>query len=138
RFEDRTRDWKVYPMHALVEEVSLIYDDRYGRIWFADDAAHLAMYDKHKDAWTPYDLGFQDAEVNAVYVDNHGTVIIGAPLGIILLDERAKKVRPLPVQLRGKLLRGISAISEDNQGRIWMGSYDEVFVLNAEVRVKTN
>lgn len=129
RFEERTGDWKIYPMHGLVEEVSLIFSDRYGRIWFADAAAHLALYDKHKDTWTSYDLGLEDADVDAVYVDKQGTVIIGAPLGIIILDERTKKMKPLPVRLGGKLLHGISAITEDNQGRIWMGSYDGIFIL---------
>jgi ligand-binding sensor domain-containing protein len=129
RFDEKTGDWKVYPMHGLVEEVSLIYTDRYGRIWFADDAAHLALYDKYKDTWTSYDLAFEDAVVDAVYVDKQGKVIIGAPLGIIILNEWTGKTQPSPVRIGGKLGRGITAMKEDNQGRIWIGSYDGIFIL---------
>jgi ligand-binding sensor domain-containing protein len=129
RFEERTGCWKVYPTHGLAEEVSLIFEDRYGRIWFSDSDAHLALYDKRKDAWTTYDLAFEDAVVEAVYVDKQGKVMIGTELGIIILDERTREMKPLAVNLRGNLVHGISAISTDNQERIWIGTSEAILVL---------
>lgn len=128
-FQKRTGAWRVYPTHGLTDAVSRIFEDRYGRIWFADSDAHLVIYDKHNDAWTSYNLELEDAVVEALYVDRQGQVIIGTDLGIIILDERIGKARPLTTYLGGSPMRGISAISTDNQGRIWLGTAEAIVVL---------
>ena len=129
RFSERTGEWKVYPMHGLVVGVSLIVEDRYGRIWIADSHSHVALYDRSRDIWNSFDLMFEDAAARALYVDKRGQVMIGAELGLVILNETTKKTTLLPVRLNGNRVSGITAIMEDKQGRIWMGSYEAIFVL---------
>ena len=129
RFVQKARRWEVYSTHGLAEEVSLITEDRYGRIWFADADGHVVLYDKRNDRWTPYDLVFDDATVNAIYVDRAGQTLIGTGAGIILLDEPTGKIRPLVAQVNGRAVRNVSAIMEDNQKRVWIGTSEAILVL---------
>jgi ligand-binding sensor domain-containing protein len=129
RFDQKARHWEIYSTHGLAEEVSLITEDRYGRIWFADADAHLAQYDKRKEKWTSYDLAYDDAMVNAVFIDKDGQVLIGAEAGIIALEERTGKTKTLTASLNGKPVQGVSAIMEDSRGRIWVGTSEAILVL---------
>lgn len=129
RFVQKANQWKVYTLHDLAEEVSLITEDRYGRIWFADADAHLALYEKDNDKWTPYDLVFDDATVNAILVDSAGQTLIGTDSGIISLDERTGKTKPLALSVNGQPVHNVSAIMEDTQGRIWLGTSEAIVVL---------
>jgi hypothetical protein len=133
RFEERQGVWKVYPTHGLAESVSGIFEDRFGRIWFADSRAHLAVYEKSKDEWAFYDLAErfpgQDATVETMYIDKQSKVIVSTRPGLLILDEITKEMTPVTVHVGDTRVHKISAITEDNKGRIWMGSYEGIFVL---------
>jgi streptogramin lyase len=133
KYDQVTARWTVYENHGLFMGASHIWEDRYGRMWFADNNHHLAMYDRRADAWTGYDLEQrfpgEGVYALAVYVDAQGRVMIGSGPGIIILDDMTGEMTPMTVRLGGERLTGITAIIEDAKTRIWVGSCNAIFVM---------
>jgi ligand-binding sensor domain-containing protein len=133
RLQPRTGHWRIYTTQVFPATVDRAFADRYGRVWFADWTGHLAVYDKHKDALTSYDLSPRlqghNALIQTVYVDKRSNVIIGTDLGSFVLDESTNNIRPLEFSIAGAPVQSISAITEDDEGRIWMGTSEGILVL---------
>ena len=134
RFNERSGQWEVYPTLGLVGQVSMRLEDRLGRIWVADAKAHLAVYDKAKNVWASYDLSRRFPQVrpnvDAVYVDKRGQVLIGTEVGLLALDERTKElIRPNTTGELSRFSSDVTAIQEDRNGRIWIATGNGVSIL---------
>lgn len=134
RFDPERNTWKMYPLQGIVE-ARLIYEDRQGRIWFADEEGHLAVYNQKLDNWKSYDLNIyfpqiQPKTIESIYQDKAGQIMIGISVGgLVLLNEQENRWRILHEENTDLPLYGVTSIVEDNKGRIWVGMSEGILVL---------
>ena len=133
RFNPKENAWKVYPLQGLVE-VRLIYEDRQGRLWFADEQGHLSVYNQKLGNWKSYDLSIyfpqiQPKRITSIYQSKAGQIMIGTRDGLVLFMERENRWRILSEGNPNLPVYGVTAIVEDKLGRIWISESQGILVL---------
>ena len=136
RLDWKSREWKVYPLPDQLVEASCIYADRSACLWVTDDHGNVAAYDKKTDVWKSYSLNSllpaheTDTVVQAMYRDRHGwDMILGTNRGLVILSETEPKWRILMTHNSGILDNRVTSITEDMNGRIWIGTGASIVVL---------
>lgn len=134
RFRPDENSWNEILPQGL-SNVDLIYEDRKGRIWFADREGHLCVYDAKLDRWKSFDLKRYfprrwPSTITSVYQDRSGEMMIGtADAGLITFDEKLNKWNIFDEENADPPLRGVFGIVEDRKERIWVGTGSAILVL---------
>ncbi|HTG16516.1 MAG TPA: two-component regulator propeller domain-containing protein [Blastocatellia bacterium] len=105
------------------------YEDRKGRIWFGNAEGRIFMYDKRVKKWVIYNVL---SEVNGIYQDNSGLMMFGTRAGLETLSESDNSWKVFKVSSMGfdnQFTGGVTAITADRSGRIWLGTRKGIVVL---------
>jgi ligand-binding sensor domain-containing protein len=135
RYSEATKEWSIFRLPAGLGEISSIYEDRKGRLWFGDTSSHVASYDRGSRAWRSYDLvkcvyGAAIDNVDAIYQDKADNMMFGAGGGLITFAESRNKWE-IFIEPAGNWPGGaVSAIVQDRIGRIWVGAAGGIAVLD--------
>jgi len=106
-----------------------MFTDREGNLWLGTEANGLArLHSVSVHTLTAAD-GLSDTSVNCVYRDTQSNVWIGAYSGYTLWSHA--KLTAF-TQMDGHPIPGVTSISEDEQGRIWMAAGPKLFMRQAE------
>ena len=134
RFSEKTKEWKLYPLPGQMINVSRIYEDRKGRLWFLDSAANVTVYDKDKDDWKLYNLTQKFPwvdHVDDVYQDRDQNIIFGTAAGLILFSELQSAWKVVGQLNNGDTIRFVSRIVEDRKGRLWLVTNKSIVILTS-------
>jgi len=105
------------------------YEDRKGRIWFGNADGRIFMYDKRVKKWVIYNVL---SEVNGIYQDKSGLMMFGTRAGLETLSESDNSWKVFKVSSMGfdnQFTGGVTAITADRSGRIWLGTRKGIVVL---------
>ncbi len=136
-----TGKWNIYPLPTNLIEVTLIYEDRRGQLWFADNNGHLAVYNLKDKYWKSYDLTvyfpqIQPQSITSIYQDRAGIIMIGTNEGLIIFNEKdgiwkmvgnQKELFPIYKELFP--IYNVGTIFEDSKSRIWISTNNGIIVL---------
>ena len=149
RVDQYKQEWRVYSEVAS-RFVRSIYEDRKGRIWFADQDDRIAVYKKDTDAWTYYSLpaymvriprpsepDFKHTDklaairlgIDAIHEDRAGKILFATPKGLFSFVEKENKWELFTQQNSNLPSDLITCITEDDSGRIWIGTGKGLIVL---------
>jgi len=124
--------WKVYPLPGELLDVSKAYRDRSDRMWFCDRGPNIAVYDPRSEKWDAFNLvktfpEFSPDNINTIYQERRGTMWFGTIRGATLDPNGAWRF----YSYKNSALPGyeVTVISEDQLGRIWMGTSDGIVML---------
>lgn len=117
-------------------EVLLIYEDKAGRLWFAD-RENIVVYDKTRDSIVTHKLGrylarpFEDLFIylNAICQDEQGQMLFAMSGGLLCYDEARKNWVLISLRNIG-LDDRINDIIKDRTGRIWIASNQGLVLLD--------
>jgi ligand-binding sensor domain-containing protein len=134
RIDTRKGKWRRYPLSG-VAEVRQIYEDRQNRIWCADWEGHLAVYKEKQDTWVAYDLStyfpqIQPKEISSIYQDRAGQIMLGTADGGLIIFKEDEGSWKMADDTAVAPIYGVTCISEDRLGRIWLGVHDGIVVLD--------
>jgi ligand-binding sensor domain-containing protein len=135
----RKDEWKYFT-DGPENFSSPIYEDRKGRIWIARAHGNVCVYDKTLDIWTSYNLidhlpatankkDFADLRTAAIYQDRLGRLMFGGNRGLFIFDEAENRWELLTSKNSSLPHDWITSISEDKSGRIWIGAYHGVVIV---------
>ncbi len=133
------RDWPVDPAGRKgPRSASVIALDAgpAGELWIGGDAG-LDRFDPRRGEFEPISLvdGAQP-RVEAILVDRAQTVWVGTVHGLFCRARGERSFHPFaPVALPGFDARTFFSLYEDSTGRLWIGSINAVFVLDAGRRL---
>jgi ligand-binding sensor domain-containing protein len=146
RFDEGKNRVEVYDKKVAPGVMYEIYEDRKGRIWFANQYGSVYVYSNADGSWGSYNLlnqlpqsdlnelvldheGKKLFTISAIYEDNSGQLMFGTSQGLIVFSEKQNKWR-LFTRENSKLISNIVvAIFEDRNGRIWLGTSTGIMVL---------
>lgn len=97
--------------------VSAILFDRRGRLWVATSNSGVYVFEPG-DLERPRAAFLPGVEIMSLLEDSRGRVWYGTPQGLGWLDEGSARAHPV----EGLPRDGVSAITEDGQGRVWATS----------------
>lgn len=132
------RQWDHYSSSLeFASSVSLLYEDRIGRIWAGGWKGDVAVYDKSSRLWTQYALKdyilaqTPDRDyvgLNGIYQDKAGRMIFATLAGLLLLDE-SKNTWEMLAGADKDVPECFGSVVEDRAGNIWLGTSRAVVVL---------
>ncbi|HWX39560.1 MAG TPA: two-component regulator propeller domain-containing protein [Blastocatellia bacterium] len=134
RLDPKKNDWTLMPPMGCAG-IWVIYEDRRGRIWFADHEGHLSVFTPGAHDCRSYDLGvffpqIQPKMITSIYEDKDGQIMVGTRAGgLVLFNEKDDRWRIVDRVTADLPLLSVTAIFEDNRGRIWIGMDDGLLVL---------
>ena len=145
RIDEKKREWKWYGYGVTRGTVYLIYEDRRRRLWFANDYGDVYLLDQANDSWTSFSLlphlptGVQRSSAagpgralfspEGIYQDATGLVMFPTRDGLITFNERANKWETLTSRNSALPSDSLSAVFEDRNGRVWLGTGSGIVVL---------
>lgn len=146
RFSPASNEFKVFQLpKELSEGANLAYEDGRGRLWFADDQGHLAVYDKSTDSWTKHsilnNIQALGALINSSHgllfvravVDDHaGNVLIGTSQGLVVYQENENRWQLFTPSNSILPSAAITTIVEDSIHRLWIGTSNGIVVLGKD------
>jgi hypothetical protein len=127
-----------------------IYEDRKARIWFGTnwygaDASHLLVYDRSNASWTTYRLPrvlpdqpsaigtgpptSEQIRIRQIYQDRRGLMMIATDKGLMTLSPDDGKWSVFTPSNSALPAVGLHCLTEDHDGRIWVGTDRGVVVL---------
>ncbi|MBX7095371.1 MAG: histidine kinase [Flavobacteriales bacterium] len=119
---------KRFPESHSGFNIISICEDKSGKIWFALEGGGLACTNGERLDFYGLESGL-DLNVRSVFCDASGQIYAGTRNGLY----QFKGSRFEPVSFNGTTEYNISALAEDNNGKLWIGTYDEgVFHENDE------
>lgn len=101
RYDETNREWTRYTTTeqlGFASQVSLVYEDRLGRIWVGCVKGDVAVYDKRADSWRVYKLKdhvpanlladwYGYVGLDSIYQDKTGIMFFGTWRGLLTLKE---------------------------------------------------
>lgn len=146
RFDERKHQWKECPEMKTRTFVRHIYEDRQGRLWFADNHSHVYVYDKATGSWTPHNLldhvppnsgddlralhdGGRSLAIRGIYQDKRGQLMFATREGLLTHTEAEGVWRLFTPENSSLPSRIVTCIMEDRSGRVWIGSGRGIVVL---------
>lgn len=147
RFDERKREWKSY--YTKEENIIFLsaYKDRQGRVWFGGLHGQVHSYIRESDSWISYNLldhlpaevvsalkispAFKKPmlSVYGVYQDRNGLMMFATDEGLLTFLESEDKWEFLTHKNSGLPDPMITCITEDRSGRIWIGTFNGIVVL---------
>jgi len=139
RYDKIRNVWKRFPQ---IEPNRQIYEDRSGRLWFADTDL-VSVYDKSKDSVRSFRLsdhlttehcGYSLPTLRCMYQDKRGQMLFGHGCGLICYSETTSKWELIHFNRIGLKdsddeSNAVNDIMEDRQGRIWISCSTAILVL---------
>ncbi|HEU4386593.1 MAG TPA: two-component regulator propeller domain-containing protein, partial [Blastocatellia bacterium] len=134
-------------------EFQVIYEDRFGRLWFGSQEGYVYLYDSRNGEWTRHDIeksliSQQRLIAKRLYDDDHqpfpssvafsvesicedaaGRVLFGTPSGLVVLDEARAQWDQYVPENSGLSAQVILCVYRDKSSRIWLGTAYGVMVL---------
>ncbi|MEW6210843.1 MAG: two-component regulator propeller domain-containing protein [Acidobacteriota bacterium] len=140
RFMEDKQEWKVYGLPDRLREAFSIYEDRWGRVWFADAFGQVSVYDETQDNWATYrvvdyikknnpDRFNSTFYVKAIYQDKNGRMMFATKEGLIIFQENNNQWQIFDSQNSDLPRDNITSIFEDKAGRVWMGITGGIVIL---------
>ncbi len=147
RFEDRSgtlwisgglcidrfdRTTEQFTLCLLYMEVSSIYEDGHGTLWFATLGYGLFSYDKASDTFVHYNLA--NDTLTAICGnpdDDNRTLFVGTPHGVATFDQR----EGTSAHLQGGPLGAVTAMLGDRAGNIWIGAREGLYLLKCATKI---
>jgi two component regulator with propeller domain len=134
--DPRANRWMINKLPALLTTADRMYIDRTRRIWVSDDAGHVAVFDRRN--WTVHQVAERDSSstrwdqfffIHDIYQDTSHQMLLATEEGLMVFLQRTQSFRPIVPTTSGLPTELISAIMEDQQGRIWLGTGSGIVVL---------
>lgn len=100
-----------------------ICEDKNGAIWIALEGGGLVKFSNEKLEFFGEEQGL-DLNVRSVFCDSKGKIWAGTRGGLFLYNENEKH-RFQQIKINDADDSNISCITEDRNGRLWIGTYDD-------------
>lgn len=136
-FDPRTKNWELALLPVEMEYVYHIYEDRISRLWFGDLDSDIAVYNKHKNQWTFYNMATYFPQIRPetarFYQEKSGRMMLATDAGLLLFDEAQNKWKLFTANNSNRLLGyDLTCIMEDKRGRIWISAEGGILLLSGE------
>jgi ligand-binding sensor domain-containing protein len=146
RFDERRPEWKLYSELTIPGFLRHIYEDKKGRIWFANNQSHVYMHNKAKNSWTTIDLtehlppepkndlttitgAGRVLDIKSLYEDKYGQIMFATSRGLLTYNEHENMWKLFTPENSGLPGKAITCIMEDRSGQIWIGTDKGIVVL---------
>ncbi len=134
---------KVYRQNAVVpnsissNSIQSIYEDKYGNLWVGTFGGGLNHYNRNKDDFTSYrtnrdSLSINSNVINFITSDSRNHLLIGTQLGLSVTSLTSDANPDL--RFSNYLNFEINSILEDNQGYLWLASWNGLYVVRLNSR----
>jgi ligand-binding sensor domain-containing protein len=119
--------------------VAKIYEDRTGRLWFADRDDNVAVLDA-AEKWKVYKLAeifhhfdSDDLGINGICQDRSGRMLFATEIGLVVLEEATQSWSAFSDNNSDGLLgERVTCIAEDKRGAIWIAGGKGCLVLSPD------
>ncbi|HLG15476.1 MAG TPA: two-component regulator propeller domain-containing protein [Blastocatellia bacterium] len=137
-------EWQFYGRSENLREIEVVYEDRHGRLWVADDFGHVAVFDVARATWTdinlvhqvpvvPFDLDDPSFSINGIYEDMTGQIFFATQDGLAVFVQRTGEWKLFTPENSDLPDLDVTGILEDSAGRIWISTGEGIVVLDREV-----
>jgi ligand-binding sensor domain-containing protein len=133
RYQKQQKEWKRFPE---IKQNEHIYEDKAGRLWFAD-SDYVSVYDKVRDSTKTFRLsdhisvdrcGDSFPGLNCLLQDKRGQMLFGHGCGLLCYSEATARWDLISLTDIG-LENEVEDIMEDRLGRIWISTSSGLVVL---------
>ncbi|MEW6131236.1 MAG: two-component regulator propeller domain-containing protein [Acidobacteriota bacterium] len=125
--------------HNKIVNVSCIYEDRQGLIWFLTVEGIAYVYNKEKRLWQSVNIAghvslintsvLANFRVNQMYQDKNGVMMFATNHGLLVYFDKGNRWELLTYENSKLPSSYITTIMEDHNQRIWLGTARGVVVL---------
>jgi ligand-binding sensor domain-containing protein len=140
RYAIKDKEWRIYSLPEGIGEVFHLYEDRTGRIWFADSKGMVGVHDKRENTWSyykpedhfPNNPGsiLPKFQITAIFQCKNLQMMIATTRGLVIFSESEKKWQTLTTQNSKLPDNHITLIKEDKDDRIWLGTGKALLILD--------
>jgi signal transduction histidine kinase/ligand-binding sensor domain-containing protein len=136
---DTFRDWRpnaphhTGPVSVAINSLALAKD---GRLWLGGSNG-VERFDPATGTFTSFALPGQKnlRSVASVLIDRDGTVWAEMSIGgLHRLSPGSRRFRPFPLAMFGGGKAQLNSLFEDREGRLWIGGFQEIFVVDRSRR----
>jgi len=143
---ENTLEYKAVELPKSFSYMDMVYEDWEGKIWFTNTRGEVYVRDRNGD-WTSYiltknlfnnskdqksDNPIFDAQfsgIKSIYKDRHKQVMFATWNGLVIFDESQNRWKILNHQNSVLPDNYINSITEDSEGKIWIGTGKGIVVL---------
>lgn len=140
RLDFANKDWKILSIPEKLAGIYHIYEDRKNGMWFSDKFRNVAFCDKENKDCYSYTLFYPTIKdyqqdlmnfiaIHTVYQDRQGRMMFATSQGLITLLREKDKWETFTSHNSALQDNEVTTVTEDNQGRIWIGTIGGILVL---------